>query len=181
VTRAVFLDRDGVINRKPPEGEYITEVSQFELLPRAADAIARIEAAGFAVIVVSNQRGIARGSLTQGRLAEIHRRMQQSLAAAGARLAGVYVCPHEGNCDCRKPRPGMLLQAAAEHRVSLAKSWMVGDSDCDIEAGKAAGCATIRVGSRANANALADFTVPSLTEAADLILARAAVTNSTHV
>jgi D-glycero-D-manno-heptose 1,7-bisphosphate phosphatase len=145
--KAVFLDRDGVINRKPPEGEYVTRWEDLELLPAVAEAIAALVKAGFLVIVVSNQRCVAKGLLTVRELNSIHQRMREKLATAGAVITAVYYCPHdtEPPCDCRKPAPGMLLTAARNHEVDLAGSWMVGDSDTDVEAGKRAGCRTVRI------------------------------------
>jgi D-glycero-D-manno-heptose 1,7-bisphosphate phosphatase len=145
--KAVFLDRDGVINRKPPEGEYVTRWEELELLPGVAEAIAVLVKAGFLVIVVSNQRCVAKGLLTVRELDSIHQRMRDNLAAVGAVITGVYYCPHDTQppCDCRKPAPGMLFTAVRDHEVDLAGSWMVGDSDTDVEAGKKAGCRTARI------------------------------------
>lgn len=169
--RAVFLDRDGVINRGAAAGEYITEADDFQLLPGVADAIAELEQAGFLVIVVTNQRAIARGHLTEDGLAAIHSRMQRLLAAAGASLAGIYYCPHEGGCECRKPKPGMLLRAAQDHKLNLADSWMVGDSDTDVAAGQSAGCRTLRICDKpTGANASSGSLVGSLGEAVHVIL-----------
>jgi histidinol-phosphate phosphatase family protein len=145
--RAVFLDRDGVINRSPAEGEYVTRWEDFHFLPGAAEAISLLDRAGWSVIVISNQRCVATGLLTIAELETIHRRMREELARCGARLDGIYYCPHdkEPPCACRKPSPGMLLTAAREHQIDLSASWMVGNSDSDIEAGKRAGCHTIRI------------------------------------
>jgi len=147
MTKAVFLDRDGVINKKAPEGDYVTCWEDFKFLPDAVEAVARLNAAGFYVIVVTNQRCIARGLLTVPQLEIIHQRMLESLAANGARVDAIYYCPHEMEpiCRCRKPAPGMILDAARDHGIELAASWMIGDSDIDIEAGKGAGCRTARL------------------------------------
>jgi D-glycero-D-manno-heptose 1,7-bisphosphate phosphatase len=145
--KAVFLDRDGVINRKPPEGEYVTRWEDLELLPGVPEAIAALIKARFLVIVVSNQRCVAKGLLTMRELDSIHQRMRDRLAAAGAVITEVYYCPHDAQppCVCRKPAPGMLFTAARNHEVDLAGSWMVGDADTDVEAGKKAGCRTARI------------------------------------
>lgn len=145
--RAAFLDRDGVINRKPPEGQYVTRWEEIQFLPGVPEAITLLMAAGFCVLAVSNQRCVAKGLLTVGELESIHRRMCRELAAAGAVITEVYYCPHENQppCACRKPAPGMLLTAARAHEIDLTASWMVGDSDIDIEAGKNAGCRTVRI------------------------------------
>lgn len=171
--KAAFLDRDGVINRKAPEGQYVTRWEDFEFLPRVAEAIALLECAGFSVIVVSNQRGVAKGLLTIAELELIHERMLKQLAAAEAHLTAVYYCPHDNgpSCSCRKPAPGMLFQAAREHRIDLTSSWMVGDSDIDMEAGKAAGCRTVRVLSNGTLPEIAgDLTAYSLFEAAQQLI-----------
>jgi D-glycero-D-manno-heptose 1,7-bisphosphate phosphatase len=145
--RAVFLDRDGVINRKAPDGDYIRNWQQIEFIPGAIEAIARLSSSGVILFVVTNQRGIARRMVTLSDVNEIHRLMQETISNAGGRVAQIYYCPHDysDNCDCRKPKPGMLIRAATEHGVSLESSWMVGDSESDVQAGKSVGCKTLRV------------------------------------
>lgn len=145
--RAAFLDRDGVINRKLPEGQYVTRWEEMQFLPRVAEAIALLIGAGYCVIVVSNQRCVAKGLLTVRELDLLHQRMCQELARAGAVITEVYYCPHEMQppCTCRKPAPGMLLAAAHAHEIDLTASWMIGDSDIDTEAGRNAGCRTARI------------------------------------
>jgi len=170
--KAAFLDRDGVINRKAPDGRYITRWEDFEFLPGVAEAIALLERGGFSVIVVSNQRCVAKGLLTIAELELIHQRMRKQLAAADAHLTAVYYCPHDNgpSCSCRKPAPRMLFQAAPEHGIDLA-SWMVGDSDIDMEAGKAAGCRTVRVLTNGTLSEIAgDLTAHSLFEAAQQLI-----------
>lgn len=144
MTKAVFLDRDGVINKKPPEGDYVTCWEDFKFLPRVDEAIAQLNRAGFYVIVVTNQRCIAKGLMTVAQLETIHQRMSESLAERGARIDAIYYCPHEMKpiCRCRKPAPGMFVDAARDYGIELPASWMIGDSDIDIEAGKNAGCKT---------------------------------------
>src|ERR1700734_927785 len=146
VNRAVFLDRDGVINQKPIEGEYVTRWEDFHILPGVVEGVALLNRAGFSVIVVTNQRYVAKGLLTIADLEKIHERMTDDLARAGAKIDATFYCPHEmePSCDCRKPAPGMLLSAARSLGLELAASWMIGDSDIDIEAGKNAGCKTAR-------------------------------------
>ena len=145
--RAVLLDRDGVINRKAPEGEYVTRWEEMEFLPGVTEAISSLVKAGFSVIIVSNQRCVAKGLLTMRDLESIHQRMCQKLAAAGAVITDGYYCPHDLQppCGCRKPAPGMLLRAAHEHNIDLKASWMIGDSGIDVEAGQHAGCRTARI------------------------------------
>lgn len=141
------MDRDGVVNRKMPEGDYVKTWEEFEILPDVPEAIRRLNESGFMVFVVSNQRGVARGIVPGSALIEIHRRASEFLLGQGARVDGFYYCPHDigDNCDCRKPKPGLLLRAGAEHAVDLTRSWMIGDRDSDIEAGRRAGCRTVLI------------------------------------
>jgi D,D-heptose 1,7-bisphosphate phosphatase len=148
---AVFLDRDGTINE---EVGYLDRIEKLRLIPGAAEAIRLINASGMKAIVVTNQSGVARGILAESFVAEIHARLREMLRAEGAFLDGVYYCPHhptEGRgdylrtCDCRKPAPGLLLRAAEELQLDLARSYMVGDTLKDIEAGTRAGAKGILI------------------------------------
>jgi D-glycero-D-manno-heptose 1,7-bisphosphate phosphatase len=171
--RAAFLDRDGVINRKAREGEYVTRWEEMQILPGVSEAITLLNDAGFRVIVVSNQRCVAKGLITTAELEVLHRRLCEALASAGATIDAIYYCPHEMQppCLCRKPQPGMLLDAARAHNIDLAASWMIGDSDIDVEAGRRAGCKTARLlDSDERANGNSDVAAPSLREAIDQIL-----------
>ncbi|MGA7645457.1 MAG: HAD family hydrolase [Terriglobales bacterium] len=173
MNKAAFLDRDGVINRKPPEGQYVTRWDELGFLPGVAHAIAQLNQAGFRVIVVSNQRCVAKGLLTAADLDSIHRRMCIELAAAGAIVDAVYYCPHEKlpPCSCRKPAPGMLLSAAREHQIDLTASWIIGDSDADVSAGRSAGCKTaLLTANGERANGMTDVVAESLLEAVHKIL-----------
>lgn len=145
--KTVFLDRDGVINRKRLEGDYVKCWTEFEFLPKAKDALRLLTEAGWRLIVVTNQRGIARGLMTESDLREIHQRMQAELTAVGASIAAIYYCPHEeGQCDCRKPRPGMLLQAKQDYPdIDFVRSVVIGDSLTDLEAGARLGCRAILI------------------------------------
>lgn len=147
MNRAIFLDRDGVINRAASEGGYIVRWEEMCLLPRVAEAIRLLNASGFLVIVVTNQRCVAKGLITVEDLELLHQKMCGKLAAMGAMIHRVYFCPHdiEPPCSCRKPAPGMLLEAAREYGIALYESWMIGDSTSDIAAGINAGCKTARV------------------------------------
>ena len=137
--RCVFLDRDGVINEKPRDGEYVRNWSEFRLLDTIADWIRLFNALGFLVIVVTNQRGVARGVMSAADLEDIHCRMIQELARHGARIDDVFCCSHEENtCNCRKPRPGLVLQAQDKWDIDLPQSLLIGDSERD--AALAAGC-----------------------------------------
>lgn len=147
MNRAAFLDRDGVINERAVEGEYITRWEDMHILPGTVDAIALLNRTGFRVTVVTNQRCVAKGLLTVSNLEVMHDRMRDKLAAAGAIVDDIYYCPHDkqASCDCRKPSPGMLVTAARTHQIDLAASWMIGDSDIDMQAGRSAGCKTARI------------------------------------
>jgi len=187
LTRAVFLDRDGVINQPPPEGEYVTRWEDFHVLPGVVEGIALLNRAGFSVIVVTNQRCIAKGLMSLVELETMHERMTDLLARAGAIIDGTYYCPHEmePSCKCRKPAPGMLLNAARSRGIELSASWMIGDSDTDVEAGRNAGCKTARLsainetvaelGRRSATLSHADIVAPSLLDAIRQILHREGV------
>ncbi len=154
--RAIFLDRDGTINKYVA---FLRNIDDFDLIDGVSDAIRAINNSGYLAIVVTNQPVIARGEVTFGELDEIHNKMETLLGYDGAYLDGIYFCPHHPHkgydgevpelkidCDCRKPKPGMLLQAAEEFNIDLSLSWMIGDSENDILAGKAAGCKTGLIG-----------------------------------
>lgn len=147
MTKAVFLDRDGVINRKAPEGEYVTRWEDFKLLPGVVEAISQLNRVGAYVVVITNQRCVAKGLMTIAQLEAMHQRMTEFLAERGARIDAIYYCPHELEpiCRCRKPAPGLFVDAARDYGIELPASWMIGDSDIDIEAGKNAGCKTARL------------------------------------
>lgn len=175
MSRAAFLDRDGVINRKPPEGQYVTRWDEVHFLPGVAPAIALLNQAGFRVIVVSNQRCVAKGLITSADLEALHQRMCDALAGAGATVDGAYYCPHEKEpaCDCRKPAAGMLFEAARTHEIDLKASWMIGDSKIDVEAGRKAGCQTAQLLSADGAaDGNADVVAPSLLDVIYQILRR---------
>ena len=148
---AIFIDRDGCLTE---EVGYVNHVSRIRLLPRTADAIRRLNGAGVPAVMVTNQAGIARGYFTEALLHAVNAEMVRQLAAAGARLDGLYVCPHhpsEGEppyrmiCDCRKPRPGLLQRAARDLRLDLAGSVMVGDKISDVAVGQSVGAAGVLV------------------------------------
>jgi D-glycero-D-manno-heptose 1,7-bisphosphate phosphatase len=144
--RCVFLDRDGVINEKAAPHDYIRSWSEFRFLPNIADWIRLFNALDFLVIVITNQRGVARGMMTRESVDEIHRNMIAELAARGVRIDDVFVCPHQENaCDCRKPKPGMVLQAQAKWAIDLTGSLMIGDSDSDAALATVCGMRFLRV------------------------------------
>lgn len=177
--RTVFLDRDGTINVKPPEGEYVTSPAGLVLLPGAATAVARLNAAGIRTVLVTNQSWLSRSPGSAERYAAIHARLTQLLAAEGARLDAAYHCPHApATCDCRKPLPGMLQRAARELRIGLGQSVIIGDRDTDLMAGWAAGTSAIlvRTGEDRPAAADAGIVADDLPAAVRLILQARRVT-----
>jgi D-glycero-D-manno-heptose 1,7-bisphosphate phosphatase len=144
--RCVFLDRDGVINQKAPPHEYIRNWSEFRFLPNISDWIRIFNALDFLVIVITNQRGVARGTMTVESVDEIHRNMIAELATHGARIDDVFVCPHdEDSCDCRKPKPGMVLEAQAKWNIDPGGSLLIGDSDDDEALASGCGLRFLRV------------------------------------
>jgi D-glycero-D-manno-heptose 1,7-bisphosphate phosphatase len=143
---AVFLDRDGVVNRKAPDGEYVTSWEEFSFLPGAIEGLRLLAAARPPVVIVTNQRGIARGHMDESDLMDIHDRMRAEVARAGGRIDAIYHCPHEGGCDCRKPRTGLFRRAARDLGVDLADSVVVGDRASDMEAAASIGALRVLVG-----------------------------------
>ena len=153
--KSIFLDRDGTINKYVG---FLTDINQFELIDGVSEAIKKINNSGYLAIVVTNQPVIARGEVSIEELNEIHNKLETLLGRDGAYIDGLYYCPHhphkgyEGerieykiDCDCRKPKPGMLLKAQIDFNIDLTKSWMIGDGDNDVIAGKNAGCKTIKL------------------------------------
>lgn len=153
--KAIFLDRDGTINKYVG---FLRDIDEFELIDGVAEAIRAINESGYLAIVVTNQPVIARGEITWEELREIHNKMETLLGLEGAYLDGIYFCPHhphkgyEGeiselkiDCDCRKPKPGLLLKAAEDFNIDMSQSWMIGDGENDVKAGEAAGCKSILI------------------------------------
>ena len=151
-TRLVLVDRDGVINRD--SDEYIKSVAEWVPLPGSLEAIADLTRAGFAVVVITNQSGVGRGFLSEQTLAEIHTKMRAAAEAAGGRIAGIFYCPHrpDEGCDCRKPKPKLLQQAASQFGVSLKDVAFIGDKFSDVEAAERAGARPIVVYQRIGEN-----------------------------
>ncbi len=143
----VFLDRDGTLNVRPPKACYVERPEEFIWLPGAIEAVKRLNEAGYLVILISNQPGIARGRLTEEMLQSIHDKMILDLADAGAHMDKIYYCPHnwDEGCECRKPKPGMLYQAQKDFSLNLCTGYLIGDDERDIEAGNAAGCHSILI------------------------------------
>jgi histidinol-phosphate phosphatase family protein len=145
--RAFFLDRDGVLNRRAPPGDYVKSPAEFVWLAGAREGVRRLNDEGWLVLVVTNQRGIARGLYTASDVEAIHGRAQRELGEIGAHVDGFYYCPHgdEDGCACRKPHPGMILRAAREWDVDLAASFLIGDDERDLEAARRAGVRAWRI------------------------------------
>ncbi len=175
--KAIFLDRDGTINKYVG---FLTNIDEFELLDGVTEAIQQINASGYLAIVVTNQPVIARGEVSFEQLDEIHHKMETLLGKEGAYLDAIYYCPHHPHsgyvgevkelkieCDCRKPKPGMLMKAAKDYNIDLEESYMIGDSENDILAGKNAGCKTVLIGKEDYDQ---DITVSSLLEGVQKIL-----------
>jgi D-glycero-D-manno-heptose 1,7-bisphosphate phosphatase len=176
----IFLDRDGVLNEKMPEGRYVASWAYFHLLPGVPEAISRLNRARLQVVVVSNQRGIALGLYTSADVEAIHFEFQGVLKAYDAQVDGFYFCPHDKRqCNCRKPLPGLFEQAAAEFpAIRAATSAMIGDSLSDIEFGRRLGMLTLFIegdperqkpGSQA-AGELSDLRFPSLADGVQALL-----------
>lgn len=177
--KAVFLDRDGTINKYVG---FLRNIDDFELISGVAEAIRKINESGYLAIVVTNQPVIARGEVTVEQLQLIHNKMETLLGAEGAYLDAIYYCPHHPHkgykgevpelkiyCECRKPKPGMLIKAAEDFNIDLCQSWMIGDGENDLKAGKATGCRTVLIGTEDYGQ---DLTASSLLLAVEQILNR---------
>jgi len=179
--KAVFLDKDGTLLEDVP---YNVEPARMRLQHGAAQGVQRLHTDGFAIVVVSNQSGVARGYFDESALMAVEMRLRQMVNELGVPLTGFCYCPHHPDgvvpryaieCDCRKPKAGMVLRAACEHGLSLGESWLIGDILDDVEAGRGAGCRTILIANggetmwRINPARLPDFVASDLTEAAAII------------
>ena len=171
--KAVFFDRDGVIN---VDSAYVGRIEQFNLLPGVVEALKQLRDKGYFLVLVTNQSGVARGMFTEADVMRVNVFMQENLRLYDAFFDAIYYCPHHPQaqvekyrveCNCRKPKPGMLLKAAKDFNIELSDSWIIGDGDNDIKAGKAAGCKTALIG---NENYGQDITVESIREWCSLYL-----------
>lgn len=180
-SKAVFFDKDGTLVE---DIAYNVDPELIRLAEGALDALRQLQNAGYKLIVVSNQSGVARGFFPEQALVPVERRLRAILSTAGVKLSGFYYCPHHPagvreeyaiECDCRKPKPGMLLRAAREHDIDLAASWMIGDILNDVQAGKSAGCKTILVNNGHETEWVLtperrpDFLVSNVLEAAEVL------------
>ena len=161
--KCVFFDRDGVVNVSPPEG-YIERWADFSLMPGFSGVLRTVIERGYEAVIVTNQRGVALEVMSMSAVDDIHRRLRDLLLREyGLELLDIMTCPHDrGECSCRKPLPGMLVEAADRHGIDLSLSWMVGDQPRDIEAGRRAGCRTIAFSADGSVNA--DYQVTGMKE-----------------
>lgn len=171
----VLIDRDGTIN---VEKHYLHDPAELELIPGAGAAIARLNRAGFGVVVVTNQSGVGRGYFGLDAVEQVHVRLRELLAEAGAAVDGIYLCPHgpDDDCACRKPLPGMVEAAAAEHGFDPAQAVVIGDKEVDVELGLSVGATTFLVrtgyGRKYEAATKADYVADDLAAAVGIILGR---------
>jgi len=175
LSRVVFLDRDGVICKD--RDDYVKSWNEFVWIPRAREALKRLNDNHYITIVVTNQAGVGRGITSQQAVEDIHQRMMREVSQTGGKIERIYYCPHrpEDGCDCRKPKPGLFLQAARDFSIDLKKSYLIGDKISDIEAGHSLGCITIMIKKGENKGGTtskirADYTASDLSEAVALIL-----------
>ena len=173
--KAVFLDRDGVLNKDPPH--YAHRLDQLELIPRSGTAVKILNEHGYLVIIISNQSGVARGYYTEKEVSVFNNALLMKIREFGGEVDAIYYCPHHPDsniekykieCYCRKPNPGMLLNAAKEHDIDLGKSYVIGDKWSDIEAGKNAGCQAILVLTGHGTGELSKMKIDNCPVAADL-------------
>ncbi|KFM22147.1 DD-heptose 17-bisphosphate phosphatase protein [Marine Group I thaumarchaeote SCGC AAA799-B03] len=145
MNKAVFLDRDGVINRR--RSDYVKSLDELEIFPSVQEGISKLRKSGFLVIVITNQSVINRGIINLEKLNEIHSKIQKKLREKDTKIDKFYFCPHrpDEKCDCRKPKSGLIIQAINDFSINPSESWMIGDSLTDIQAGENAGCNTLLV------------------------------------
>lgn len=176
--KAIFLDRDGTLN---PDPGYISNPDDFNIFPGVAEALTRLQKAEYLLILITNQSGIARGLISMEQLDKIHQKLQLQLAVSGARLDAIYYCPHHPDfpyvdgltgCNCRKPAPGMILQAIKEHNIDPACSFMIGDRSSDIKIGLKTGVTPVFIGSAPLTGYESVVTFPTLGAAADWIITK---------
>lgn len=151
--RTIFLDRDGVINKRPPQGKYVTRWSEFVFLPKVREALILLAQKGYDIYIATNQAGIAQGKVTRKQVDDIHNRLVAEVKGIGVAVADIAICPHgwDQGCFCRKPNPGLLFDLSYKHYINLFNSVFVGDDPRDMLAGKRAGCQTILVGDNPDA------------------------------
>lgn len=160
--KAIFLDRDGVINKN--RSDYVKNISELEILPNISESVKKLKDFGFLVLVITNQSVINRGLTSHENIHKIHQCIQNYLKTNDTFIDAFYYCPHkpEEKCICRKPKPGLILQAANELKIDLKLSWMIGDQDSDIKAAKLAGCNSIKIHSDFGLQDAVDMIVKSI-------------------
>ena len=160
--RAVFLDRDGVINKE--RTDYVKNIQELEILPNVAEPIKKLKTAGFLIVVVTNQSAVNRGFAKHENIKEIHNRIQEFLKRNETLIDAFYYCPHrpDENCSCRKPQPGLIIRAAVELKIDLKSSWLIGDNSTDLQAAKSAGCKAIKIGDGIGLDAAVQLILESL-------------------
>ena len=177
MNRAIFLDRDGTLN---PDPGYISDPGQFNLFPGVGEALQRLKQAGFLLVLITNQSGIARGLITHEQLSAIHEKLERLLAQDNVTLSGIYYCPHHpdfpdaqgiADCSCRKPNPDLILRAISDLDIDAAQSFMIGDKASDVELGLNAGVAPICIGKDPLPGFSQIVNFSTLAEAVDWILA----------
>jgi len=168
----ILIDRDGTIN---VERHYLSHPEQLELLPGAAEGLRMLSEMGFGIVIITNQSGIARGYFAPEQLESIHQRLREMLEGEGISVAGIYFCPHgpDSDCECRKPMPGLAIQAATDHNIDLKRSFVIGDKSADIDLGKRVGAISILVetgyGKEHAAKCQPDYVCANLADAARVI------------
>ncbi len=169
--KIVLLDRDGVINHRRGQAQYVSTPEQLEFLPGVLESFKQLGEAGYKILIITNQPGIARGDLSETDLGAIHDKLRSAMEEQGVRESGIYYCPHnwDDGCPCRKPEPGMLFEAAQDHHLLLSQYYFVGDDERDVQAGQTAGTKTIFIGEKSDA----DHTFASLQDAVPIILGKA--------
>ena len=145
MNKAIFFDRDGIINKE--RFDYVKNVKELELFPEFPPLVKSLKKHGFLIIVITNQSAINRGLMTESSLHEIHEKIQNHMKINSTSIDGFYYCPHrpDEDCDCRKPKSGLLFQAANDFSIELQSSWMIGDNDSDVTAGSNVGCKTRKI------------------------------------
>ncbi len=163
--KCVFFDRDGIVNESPHPGRYVTRWEDFHLIPAFVDCLRVVIQHGYQAVIVSNQSAVAKGIISAEQVDEMHQRLLDILNRNhDLQFLDIIYCPHNpGECSCRKPQPGMLLTIAGKHGVNLPASWMIGDQETDVEAGRLAGCHTIIVSPTA-VDSNAEIKVSSMNE-----------------
>ena len=148
--RAIFLDRDGVINKK--RDDYVKSINELEIFPFVASAIKKLNNANFKVIVITNQSAINRNIITHKKVEQIHLTIQNYLKKNQSFIDAFYYCPHrpDENCICRKPKPGLLIKAIQDFKINPKESWMMGDSNSDLESGRLVGCNVMKINNHVN-------------------------------